>query len=620
VLAGHVVDNEAVSERFLWDLRQTAQELVVENHEQRLKELAHRNGLSFSLEPYDMNPCADLTLGSVADVPQCEFWHLGFNTAYSVIEAASIAHTCGRPVVAAEAFTSEPGEDWKADPAALKVQGDWAFCSGVNRLIFHRYQHQPQLDRWPGMTMGPYGVHWERTQTWWDMVSAYHAYLSRCQFMLRRGLPVADVCFLAAEGAPHVFSPAASASSGTPPDHTGYSFDGCAPETLLARAKVQKGRIIFPDGMSYQVLVLPEMTTMTPGLLKKIKDLVRGGATVIGPRPLKSPSLVGYPQSDTEVAKLADGLWDKCDGETVQKHAFGKGRVVWRHSTISATEQYGDFSVATDVLKGMGVPPDFESDGPLRFTHRREGGTDIYFVANREQRVVDATCSFRVSGKQPELWDPLDGQTRALPDYSEEQSRTRVPLRFEPAQSFFMVFRKTKPQSKPAGRNFYALKSQAELAGPWEVVFDPKWGGPEKITFDSLDDWSKRPEAALKYYSGKATYRKTFDLAPEMLSGRRQCFLELGTVKNLARVRLNGQDLGVLWCAPWRVEISRAVQPRGNRLEIEVANLWPNRLIGDQGLPPEQRLTSTSRNPYKKDSPLLASGLLGPVSIAQSGD
>ena len=232
VMTGRVVESLEVSERFLWDVRQTAQELVIENHAQHLKALGRRYGFGLSIEPYDMNPCSDLSLGAVADVPMCEFWAqgYGFETAFSCIEATSIAHALGRPIVAAEAFTSGSKEAWQLHPGIMKPQADWAFCMGINRLVFHRYAHQPWLDRRPGMTMGPYGVHYERTQTWWPMVGAWHQYLARCQAMLRRGLPVADICYLAPEGAPHVFRPPASALHGPTavPNRRGYNFDGCA--------------------------------------------------------------------------------------------------------------------------------------------------------------------------------------------------------------------------------------------------------------------------------------------------------------------------------------------------------------------------------------------------------
>jgi hypothetical protein len=681
-VTGRPVKDLETSERFLWDLRQTANELVLENHALRLKEKGRRDGFRLSIEPYDMTPCADMTLGTAADVPMGEFWLYGFNTAHSVVEAAGIAHTNGRTIVAAESFTSDDREAWQAHPASMKALGDWAFTAGVNRIVFHRSQHQAGLQARPGMTMGPYGVHWERTQTWWDLVPAYHAYLSRCQFLLRRGLPVADVCFLVAEGAPHVFRPPASALRGDPPGPAGAAFDGCPPETLLAAASVKDGRLVFPDGMSYRVLVLPERETMTPALLTKIRDLVAAGATVIGPRPRKSPSLAGYPGCDAEVERLAAEIWGDCDGTKITEHAFGSGRVVWVRAgeragsanpagarpdspasadretwsvgapPLNEPEQYGDFAVVTAVLDKMAVAPDFSSDVPLRWTHRRDGATEIYFVANPEPLPLEATPTFRVSGLRPELWDALDGKSRSLARYAVSDGRTSVPLRFEPHQSFFVVFRETAAPastsgSAPASRaNFPILEEFTTLDGPWDVAFDPKWGGPEKIAFGFLDDWSRRPEAGIRYYSGTATYTKVFD-APPAVAGSTvksvRLWLDLGTVKNIAGVRFNGRDLGVVWCDPWRVDITGAVKSEGNRLEIRVVNLWPNRLIGDERQPPDAeyarggnlarwpdwllkgeprpspgRLTFSTWKHYDKDSPLLPSGLLGPVRMLSS--
>jgi len=687
-LTGRVVESLEVSERFLWDLRLTAQELVVENHALHLKELGRRHGFGLSIEPYDMTPCADMTLGTAADVPMGEFWLYGFHTAHSVIEAASVAHTCGRRVVAAEAFTSSEAEAWRAHPASMKALGDWAFAAGINRIVFHRYQHQPRPGLRPGMTMGPYGVHWERTQTWWDMVPAYHAYLARCQFMLRRGLPVADICFLVGEGAPRVFRAPATALRGDPPDRLGYNFDGCAPETLLTSMSVKNGRLVLPDGMSYRVLVLPEQETMTPALLRKVKDLVEAGATVVGPRPKKSPSLSGFPDCDAEVQRLADELWGNVDGKTVTERTFGQGRLVWEkgikavpgsssmaaettgsfHPDLSTwdvgapplaePEQYGDFGVVARLLEEMGVPADVESDARIRYTHRTDSETDIYFVANTEDRSLDATCVFRVTDKLPELWDAVTGRIRSLDEFRLVAGRTSVPLRFEPHQSFFIVFRKPAAGTQPAGRNFPDSHEAAEIVGPWEVSFDPKWGGPEKATLPGLVDWSGRPEEGIRFYSGTATYRKTFDLPAatgRLLerhpsrgnpnskitgSGPPRLWLYLGIVKNIARVRLNGREMGVVWCAPWQVDITDVVKASGNRLEITVANLWVNRLIGDERLPPDcdygeagnlarwpewllqgeprpsqGRIAFTTWEHYTKDSPLHPSGLLGPVTI-----
>jgi hypothetical protein len=779
-LTGRVVGSVEVTERFLWDVRQTAQELVIENHAGRIRDYAHRNGLQFSTEPYDMNPCCDLELGAAADVPMCEFWSkgYGFDTEYSCFEAVSVAHTMGRPVVGAEAFTAAPGEDWRQHPASMKAQADWALGCGINRITFHTFQHQPRLDQRPGMTMGPYGVQWNRNQTWWEMAGAFHAYLARCQALLREGLPVADLLYLVPEGAPQVFRPPSDATEGDRlPDRRGYNFDGCAPGALLARASVKQGRIAFPDGMSYRALVLPNAGAMTPTLMAKVAQLAEDGATVIGSLPTRSPSLTGYPACDAEVARLAerarakvvaagptaeqseafanplgeakwiwcadampamqapvgarrfsrsvalDGaaaieaarIWATADngfalsvngkavGEGNNFHQvktfdvsallrpganeialsvenggdapnpagliaglavkFADGRVLrvatdraWQSEGKAAVELgafdlapwnlkpptppppelYPSYAAAAHVLQGLGVPPDFESDGRVRYGHRAVNEADVYFIANCEEAERDAVCRFRVSGKSPEWWNPLTGERRALPEWKEKDGRTEIPLRLEPLGSGFVVFREKGSEvgevhgsevqgpgvegrtSRVTGRNIRDLRTAFVLKGPWDVTFDPAWGGPEKaVTFEDLSDWTDQSDPRIRYYSGTAVYRKAFDCTG-LRPPNADIFLSLGSVKNLASVALNGRDLGTVWCAPWRVRIPDGLlRERGNELTVRVANLWVNRLIGDAGLPPERRLTQTTRNPYKPDAPLQPSGLLGPVTIRE---
>lgn len=624
VMAGRIVASNELSERFLWDLRQTAQELVVENHVLRLKDLGRRHGLQLSIEPYDLNPCADLTLGGAADVPMCEFWAKGhiFDTTFSCIEAVSIAHTRGRPIVGAESFTSGGEEAWRLYPGAMKAQADWALCAGINRITFHRYQHQPWTDRRPGMTMGPYGVHWERTQTWWDMVPAFHTYLSRCQAMLRRGLPVADILYLNPEGAPLVFQPPRSALRGNPPDRLGYNFDGIAPETLIERISVKDGRLTLPEGTSYRVLVLPEFDTMTPALLDKIKSLVEAGATVVGSPPRKSPSLVNYPKCDEEIKRLAAELWGKdVPASEANEHRYGKGRVVRdpgvKDKANAKSGPYPGYEFVAGVLGKMNVLPDFDADKPLRYIHRRDGGADIYFVANGSAEAVEAKCTFRVSGKTPELWNPVTGEMRPAAAFEQQNGRTVVPLSFDPSGSTFVVFREPTQVARAEGRNFPTFEPVTELAGPWTIEFDTKWGGPQQpVTFETLVDWTKRPEDGIRHYSGKAVYRKTFELAELPSAGRMH--LKLGRIQGMAEVRLNGRPLGVVWCEPWRIEITGALQRGKNELEITVANLWPNRLIGDSALPQEKRYTWTTWNPYQPNSALLESGLLGPVRVERA--
>jgi len=282
---GRAVQSVEITERFLWDLRQTCKELLLENHAEFGKEYAHKHGLELTIEPYDMNPAGDLDLGSVADVIMAEFWskRYGFHTSYAVLQAASISHISGQPVVGAEVFTSNSNEAWQEYPWSMKDQSDWALALGVNRFVYHTFAHKPLGEEHrPGMTMGPYGVHWDRGQTWWPMVEAYHKYISRCSHIMQQGQAISDILYLTPEGAPMVFTPPADAleENGAIPDKKGYGFDGCSPKMLMERADVENGKIVFPGASSYELMVLPNFETMTPALLKKITSLVEKGAEV----------------------------------------------------------------------------------------------------------------------------------------------------------------------------------------------------------------------------------------------------------------------------------------------------------------------------------------------------
>jgi hypothetical protein len=325
VMTGRVVDSLERSERFLWDLRQTISELLVQNYAGRFRELAHQHGMRLSIEAYD-GPCDDMTYAGQADEPVGEFWSWSFGSGADwCTEMASAAHIYGKPILGAEAFTATDKEKWQGHPGSIKALGDWAFCEGINRFVFHRYALQPWRDVKPGMSMGPWGLHYERTQTWWEQSKAWHEYLSRCQYLLQQGQFVADICYLEPEASPYRFRP--PPTPGSPPHRPPYNFDGCTPEVLLTRMKVKDGRLVLPSGMSYRLLVLPEVETMTPKLLRKVSELVKAGATVVGPAPVRSPSLSNYPQCDEEIQKLAWELWTGRAGEGAT--SFGRGRVVW---------------------------------------------------------------------------------------------------------------------------------------------------------------------------------------------------------------------------------------------------------------------------------------------------
>lgn len=765
-LTGRVVESLDVSERFLWDFRKTIAELFAENYFGYFAELCHKHGLLLWVEPYGNGPFDDITCGGKADVPMCEFWvgtGVGTGKHMNAKLAASIAHTYGKRIVAAESFTASPERaGWRNYPYSLKALGDFMFCSGVNRFVFHRFAHQPWLDRKPGMTMGPWGFHFEWTNTWWEQASAWLTYISRCQYMLQQGVHVADVCYFVGEGSP-------TSIRLSMPMPQGYDFDACDAEVLLKRMSVKGNRIVLPDGTSYEVLVLPDERAMTPTLLRRIGELVKLGAYVIGPKPSNSPSLMGYPKSDEEVRKLAGEIWGDCDGKTVRESSYGAGKVFW------------GVSIA-EVLKRKKIKPDFEFEGmlsgtALNYIHRKLGDTDIYFVANMRERFEIVDCTFRVNGKLPELWHPDSGRIERAPMFEQVDGRTKVTLTLEPFGSVFVLFR--QPVARPiavtkvlkdgkdalmpkpaffgkleivkaiygvledpkrcidvtehlrkmvknnvlfvvasnqiAGDPAYgivkkmrvdytidgkpytitvnenevvelppwaygvgpgfklrslpqgmfelkafeagtyelhttlgkALRASAanvpkpvELTGPWEVRFAPDWGAPESVTFERLISWTEHKDDGIKYYSGTATYVKEFELPKALVRRELAIYLDLGDVMVIAAVMLNGRNMGILWKRPFQVEITDAVKPGKNRLEVSVANLWVNRLIGDEQLPDDRewnpdgslkawprwmiegkpmpktgRFTWTTWRHHTKDSPLIPSGLLGPVRI-----
>ncbi len=424
---GRVVDSPEVTERFLWDMRRTIADLFADNYFGHFAELCRQHGLKNAVEPYT-GPFESLQCGAPADVVMGEFW-TGSQGHPSVKMAASIAHIYGKTIVGAESFTAAPDAGrWQNDPYALKALGDLMFCDGLNRYIFHRYAMQPWTNRWPGMTMGQWGFHFERTETWWHQGKAWIDYISRCEFLLQQGRAVADVAYFTGESAP------VEMRLGNPKMPAGYDYDAINADVLLHGATVKNGRITLPSGASYAALVLPPNDiNMTPPMMRCVRDLVQAGATVIGPRPEHSPSLENFPQSDAQVKTMAAELWGKCDGKNVRENACGRGRVVWGQSL-------------EEIFATQNLKPDFEfhsgdTHSRLAYTHRMTGDADIYFVSNQRHQFDSAQCTFRVTGKVPELWYPDTGEMKPAPVWSAKDGRTAVSLDFDPAGSVFVVFR-----------------------------------------------------------------------------------------------------------------------------------------------------------------------------------
>jgi hypothetical protein len=608
VLAGKIVDSRDASDRFLFDYRKTLGDLAIDNHYKLFRDNAHAHGLEIHPEsggPHAVPIDAQRCLGW-DDVPMSEFWawswthRIGDENRFFIKQPASAAHTYGHNITQDEGFTTI-GPHWQEKIwDNLKPAFDKALCEGMNRLVWHAFVCSPDETGIPGQQYFA-GTHLNPKVTWWEKSAPFFSYIDRCQFMLQQGLFVADVAYYYGDHVPNFAQLKKSDPAKILP---GYDYDVITEEALIERASVRDGKIVLPDGMNYRVLVLPDRTAISLPVLEKIKQLVAAGATVIGPKPEHSETLENFPASDGEVAKLADEIW----GGKV-----GTGRIIAGRN-------------AREILQADGVPLDCEflsaenSSTDFDYIHRSADGAEIYFVANRlTNSVANTIVAFRITGKAPELWNAVTGERKCAMAYEEKNGRTFVPLDFAPCGSWFVIFREPDyahpATAKSNGEN---LSPVAEISGAWTVHFDPKWGGPESAQFDSLVSWTTRDEPGIKFYSGTAVYEKTFDWSdPKHKIQNAKLFLDLGEVHELAEVHLNGKNLGVVWCPPFRADITDAVKPGENNLQIKVVNFWPNRIIGDQFLPAEKRLTQTNIRKLTKDTPLEKSGLLGPVQILE---
>lgn len=647
VLAGRVVESRQASNRFLHDFQKTIGDLAIDNHYRPFRDGAHRHGMLIHPEsggphavPIDAQRCLGFN-----DAPMSEFWawswrhRIGDQNRFFVKQPASAAHTYGRKLVLAEGFTTI-GPHWQETLwDNLKPSFDHALCEGLNLLVWHAFACSPESEGIPGIQYFA-GTHLNPNVTWWSKSGPFFSYINKCQYMLQQGTFAADVCYYYGDHVPNF-----AQHKFTDPAHVlpGYDYDVITEEKLL-QASVKDGYIGLPCGINYRLLVLRDLKSVSLPVLRKIRDLVSAGAMVVGPKPFEATSLQDFPQSDVELKQIADALWDE-------------GKVIAGKT-------------AREVLQSVGVKPDFEFSGGdgqtlINYIHRRTGDADIYFVANRTNRAENVTCTFRVSGKAPELWDAVSGEVRLLPEFREEAGRTIVSMHFAPCGSWFVVFRGRSQKSEDRSqnkeeRNFPELKVVQEIPGPWEVTFDSKWiypkvGTPRRgvhgrpggsslpgenlefrdFTFEKLISWTERPEDGIKYYSGTAVYRKVFNLAKlpiddcrmpneekspdksEIGNLKSKICIDLGSVRELAEVRLNGKPVGIVWAPPFRVDVTDAIKSGPNVLEVDVVNFWPNRIIGDASLPPEKRMTKTNVRKLTKDTPLMSSGLLGPVNIIE---
>jgi len=648
VLTGRVVGSVDFTERVLWDYRKLINDLTVENYYGRMAERCAEAGLKFAAEPYGRyGNVNDYDAAGKVDIPTCEWWAYLGQQKERIGEArlaASAAHTYGRKVVSSEAFTGTANRIFESYPGGIKGQGDYFMAQGVNKFCFHTWAHDPYQHA-PGLGLGTYGSRFDSRNTWWPYVSGWLEYIARNQYMLQQGEFVGDVLCYAGEDAPlksgHLYR------GGEILKDLPYSYDYAVCNTeILMQLTVENGKLMTEKGSSFRVLQLPESPWMSIAVLNKIEALLKAGAVITGAKPSSAPGNVDSAEREPFFA-LTQKIWAACDGRSQTSNPCGEGVIYWGVPLGKILANHGiapdfSFSVVGHQKLGKTMYPGVGID----YIHREAGRDEIYFLSNQHSTAKIIKARFRVSGKVPELWFPDTGEIRALKGTQNKGEHTEVELQIGPDEAYFVVFR--DPDDSTAVKPVPWLKQEfewADLSSDWNVAFSN--GGSASMA--QLCSWTKLNEDRLKYHSGTATYQKTFTLSKQQLAKGDEIFIDLGQVDVIAEVRVNGKSCGIAWKSPYRVNVGDALKPGENKVEVTVANLWVNRMIGDQrfkedhvwtmetgstakgmGLKviPDWVIHKTER-PVKeretfyawqwphitKDKPLLSSGMLGPVKL-----
>lgn len=604
VLTGRVVESSEASDRFLWDFRKTLSEMLAEYHYDLIEKLLKERGMGHYGESHEEGRAFigdGMAVKRGDDIPMAAMWTQvpGVNTEQygydaDIRESASVAHIYGQNLVAAESLTAMFGP-WAWSPVTLKPTADKELAMGLNRFVIHTSVHQPLTDgRTPGLSLGPFGQWFTRNETWAEQAKAWTTYLARNSYLLQQGRFAADIVYFYGEDS----NLTALFLHKAPEIPAGYNFDYINADALIHKLSFSNGELTTPSGMRYRVLALdPFSQHMSLPVLRKIRDLVAAGATVVGRKPLSTPSLS---DNAAEFQKIADELWGAGTGL--------KGKV------------YGDKSLA-DVLESMQIPPDFtytksQPDTELLFVHRKLPEADLYFVDNRHDRPETVNATFRVSGKETDFWYADTGAIEPA-SFQISGDKTTVPLQLEPWGTIFVVFcNPAQSASRIVPKQLET--SLASIEGPWQVSFQSNRGAPAQVTFEKLTAWNANADDGVKYFSGTGTYIKTIQVPPDWFKKGARLWLDLGDVRNLAEVFVNGKPAGIAWKVPYRVEVTGLLKPGDNELRIGVINAWVNRMIGDRQPNATTKFTFTVPVFYKANSPLLPSGLLGPVQVVQS--
>ncbi|MEO6286515.1 MAG: glycosyl hydrolase [Dyadobacter sp.] len=594
VLAGRVVQSAEASEQFLWDFRKTIGELIVENHYEVIGDALHARGMKRYTESHENGRIflADgMDVKRKADIPMSAMWTPGslaggadeeVRSEADIREAASVAHIYGQNLVAAESMTSISNAfSWH--PEKLKRTADLEMASGLNRFVIHTSVHQPLDDKKPGISLGPFGQYFTRQETWAEQAKVWTDYLGRSCYLLQQGKPVVDILYYYGEN-----SNITQAFAQKLPSVPGYEYDFANATVIKSAIRIEGGKIVATSGQQYRLLVLDSTAkNMTLPVLKKLGELVAAGMKVAGAKPEKSPSMS---DNAAEFTALVNKIWGNPNVSTKPVEA---------------------------VLTEMSIQKDADISGAkskILYVHRQTADTDLYWLDNRSDNPNEATASFRVTGKVPQLWHPQTGKLEKV-SYQIKDGRTIVPLKFESWEAYFIVFNgkaTVASYTKPA----VTESEVAVVKGDWKLTFQEGRGAPAQATLNVLASLSDNADPGIKYFSGTATYENTITL--HAVSKDASYVLDLGNVKNIAEVTVNGKSVGTAWKKPYRIDITGAVKAGSNAVSVKVTNLWVNRLIGDAQPGVTNKITFTTMPFYKADSPLLPSGLLGPVRVMEA--
>lgn len=598
VLSGVVVGSQHDSDAFLWDLRRLVADKISYDYVGGSREVAHKHGLTTWLENYGHwgFPGEFLQYSGQADEVGGEFWA---DPPLGDIEnrlATSCAHIYGKKLISSETSTSA-GPSFVRTPSSLKQRMDRFFTYGVNNTVLHLYISQPSEDRLPGSNAW-FGTEFNRNNTWFKHMDLYTQYIKRCNYMMRQGWYQADVAYFIGEDAPRMVGIM------EPWIPAGYQFEHMNAEVIMRDMTVKDGMLTLPHGVHFKVLVLPRrLKTMRPELLEKIERLILDGAIVMGPAPERSPSLQNQPEADRRVKEMAARIWGDVDGVNVKQRRYGKGMIC----------DGLDFET---LFAQLGYVPDCKvPDGMNVYQgHQKDGDTDIYILSNQDNRALTMDVAFRVTGKQPELWDPVTGVIRKLPAFRQEEKTTVVPMKLEKNECVFVVFReKGEPSATTLEANYPAPLRTQEATGEWDVTFESAFKTPSPVRMATLDNLSDNANDSIRYFSGTATYTTSVNL--DRAGRGEHMFMAFDNVGTMAKVYINGKYAGGVWTAPYRLDVTDFVKNGNNDVKVEVVNTWVNRIVGDMNLPESERETYLFVNHLNAKTPLPPSGIIGKVKF-----